>query len=287
MVTTSGSGFDVSRANGAIPLGGSHLLPGADAALAALAEAAERGEAWDAAFEAYRARAAARPPISFLPPDGRVNLSWLTDLDGAGAALDLGSPFGEIASNLALDFESVAYVGADTLHGRVARLHLEAEGVRTLLSGSEEDASELSGARFDLALFVASAGWKERLPAGLRTPEALVARASAALRESGWLAALMPNPFGHPDLRRPSGRQVEAVRMHLGFKRALKRHRFADVREYLVGHDLDIPSVYVPATRRGVLQYQTTTHPRRGRRAVASAGLYATLFPARLILASR
>ena len=288
MVMKSTAGPGSSIATGAIPLGTTGLLPDADAALGDLVDAAQRGGSWDDAFEAYRTRATTRAPIAYLQPDGRINWTWLTDLSETGAALDLGSPFGEVASNLALDFDSVAYVGAESLHGAVVRRRFDGTPIGATLSAvSAGNAVRLHASRMDLVAFVAAPGWEARLPSGLRSAAALVAFAAGVLKGGGWLGALIPNPYWHPELRRPGGRQLAAFRLRRGLLRALSRGEFRETREYFVAYDLDIPSVYVPATRRAVLQYQMTTHADRARRTAARGGLHGTLFPARLLLARR
>lgn len=281
----SGSAWE----SGAIPLGAAHLTEGADEGLSNLVQETGAGVPFDQSFEVYRRVATRSSQLSILPPDGRINWSWLTDLSDTTSAIDLGSPFGEVAAHLALDFREVSYIGAESVHGTAARNHLSQRDRVTpvICRSSHDERARAFRGKMDLVAFVAAPGWRQRLPAELKSPAGIVEYADSVLHPSGWLGILIDNPYWHAALRRTDGARLEAVRTRNGFRRELKRRGFRDTREYLVAHDASIPSVYIPATREAVLRYQVATHARRSHGAAARFGLHAVLFPARLLLATR
>lgn len=257
-----------------------------EAAMTRLLADLRAGAAWEAAFDAYRLRTDMPEPPHFS--DRRINWNWLTDLDRAGRAIDLGSPFGDFATDLALEFPDVRYVGAAGVHGRVVAERMVSSGgrVRTELSSAPLTSTPVGTA--DLAVFVASNGWQDRIPPWARAPSGLPGVLADHLRPGGWLALLLSNPFWYQRLSMGIDGVRGAVgdlRMLRAIRDGLRRVEVAEVREYLTAPLLDVPQVIVPRRRSAVLAYCGAAHIHVRRLRLARAGLHAALFPGILVLA--
>jgi hypothetical protein len=213
-----------------------------------------------------------------------LNWTWLTDLDRTERAVDFGSPFGEVAATLRLEFRKVSYVGNDNVHGNVVKERMSRD------STTDVNLSEHApNGDADVAVFMGLAGWTHRLPPSLRNVKQLVRHANTTLRVGGWLALLVPNPAW--DLRFFKVANARAIlenfRMVRALRAAIRREGLHDTREYFIAPELDLPQLYVPRSRDAVLAYQQATHVTGSRAKLAHRGILSPLFPALLILARR
>lgn len=225
----------------------------------------------------------ARPALP--PPDGRLNWTWLTDLDDLRSAVDLGSPFGEVAATLALEFPRIRYIGSDSLHGRVVAARMTSH-VPTVRVDTSPGADELDDS--DLVVFVAACGWRERLPERFAV-ESLPVRARALLRPGGWMAAVVPNPTWYYRYRNwdSAARFLEDLRVLRTLRTGMIRNGFSEVREYLTAPDFGLPERFIPNRRNAVMAVLKAMRKDGYHQTIARLGIGAPLFPARLLLGRR
>lgn len=247
------------------------------------------GVPWEIAYAAHRGRVASNGRAMPSFPDRRINFTWLTDLDRTACAVDLGSAFGNLAADLALEFGEVRYVGGRGPHASVAAARLEGDR-HVHLALSEAEHAALPEDTADLAVFAASHGWRARVPARVNGPRDLVRMGVGLLRPGGWIGLLQPNPLWHrwwtTDPAGP-GRIRRYGSMLRAFRETLRELGVSEVREFLVAPDLDVPTAFVPRTRSAALAYLRSVHAPEGELWIGRMGFHAALFPVLLVLAKR
>lgn len=279
-----------ATSNGAIPFGAEFKDGATDSRLhlTPFLDALRDGRPWDAAFDDFWLNVTGAPRPDWPPLDGRINWLCLTDLTSTGVAIDLASPFGEVASGLAEEFDHVRYIGTSSTHGCIITERFRDTSSR--VDVHLQDVPQLDSAAADCVVFVASAGWEHRVPKALRSPRKVAEWAHGLLRPGGWFAFMGPNPWSLGSLRFGVGALHAFARfssLNRSIARGIHEARFEAVRRYVTSPRLDLPSIVVPHDRRALGAWSQVAGADLGRSGRVPALLQSIHFRGSLLLARR
>jgi hypothetical protein len=264
-----------------------------DACLAELERALDDGIPWDTAVVAILNRLPGQGHLrpAWPPAAGRLNWIWLTELEAVHAAIDLASPFGDVAGELGAETGRtggrVVYLTRPCTHSRiVARRFRNASAPVAVVEAGSAAHLPASGSA-DCVVFTGSPGWETRVPAALAQAGNIGPFAREVLRPGGWLVCLMETPLVR--LRRGGWRSareaVVALSQLTGLARGIREAGFDEVRSYLGGPSLEAPALMIPAVPGTISAWLEVGRPSSAPARYVRARAARLLFPIRVLLA--
>jgi hypothetical protein len=266
-----------------------------DAYLPELERDLDNGMPWDAAVARLLDRLPAhgyhRP--AWPPPEGRLNWIWLTEMEGVGAAIDLASPFGDLARELSRETDRtggrVLYLACPSTHSRIVRKRFQqtSEPVDVVEAGTAAARLPAAGSA-DCLVFSGSPGWEARVPAELARTGRIGPFARDVLRPGGWLVCLLENPLVNVRRRRGwrSAREAAIALSQLtGLMRGIRQAGFEEVRSYIGGPSLDAPAMMIPYRPQTISAWLAVSRPSTAPVRYLRSRAAGLLFPIRILLA--